>query len=353
MNRLTESDLISAINELLPSFNPTGNIERLSGGNINHVWRVHSKKRSLIAKYAPPYIASNPDIPLGSKRIEFEAKAMKLLALDGTLSDMATGDCRPPIILAFDPDRSLLLMEDIGDYTELNKLDFSETSPKTIGERLGTFIGLLHKMTKGNRDLKKNFHNSEIQTVRYHVQYESAHEYASVDNDELRNQIKERSRSLGKSLQEADTGKCLLMGDLWPSSVFVDENNSIRLIDWEFAHYGRPLQDVGHFAAHCWMQGQIQSNRTGKNQWKDIWSAFLSEYKTSTGSEYQELIDPGELNDLGVHLGTEILIRTFGPFREGYVYDSFDGNHPLLMEAKETAIEFILDKNKSEEIFRF
>ena len=324
----------------------------MSGGNINHVWRVYGESGTLIAKHAPPHIASNPDVPLSSQRITFEANALRLFDADGKLSSIAKGECRPPKLLAFDPDQSLLLMEDVGDFSELGDLAF-DYSPKRIGERLGSFIGSLHKMTIEDSNLKKSFHNAEIQRVRYQLQYESAHEYASVDDPATTDMIKKRSQSLGQHLQKPHTGKCLLMGDLWPPSVLVNESCDIRLIDWEFVHFGRPLQDVGHFAAHCWMQGQMQSENHGKYLWKDIWSTFLSGYKSTLGSEYQKLIDPEELNDLGVHIGTEILVRAAGPFKEGSIYDPFKETDPIVIGAMQAAIEFIINPLAVTNYFEF
>ena len=109
------------------------------------------------------------------------------------------------------------------------------------------------------------------------------------------------------------------MGDLWPPSVFVNEASDIRLIDWEFVHFGRPLQDIGHFAAHCWMQRQTAQNKTAAAWWDDLWASFITAYKDAAGKSYEQLFNSDEKSNIGIHIGTEILIRSFGPFKDGYV----------------------------------
>jgi hypothetical protein len=64
-------------------------------------------------------------------------------------------------------------------------------------------------------------------------------------------------------------------------------------------------------------------------------------------------MDLKEKSDIGVHIGTEILVRTSGPFKEGYIYGSIDKEHPLLIEANEEAIKLIINKKRAREIFNF
>jgi len=349
MSDMTSDELHSAIQQLLPDFKAAGTAERLSGGNINKVWRVDGDPYRVIAKHAPPHIATNPDVPLSSERISFEAKALSLFSANGQFHQIADQKVRPPKLYAFAPDRSLLLMEDVGDFKELNMIEAESISSIKTGERLGRFIGNLHRFSFGDDDLRSSFNNFDIQKVRHQLQYEPAYEYGEWKNSSTKTKIKNRSRHLGERLQ--GTGTCLIMGDLWPPSVLINETSDIRLIDWEFMHFGRPLQDVGHFAAHCWMQGHVAQRNNSSNWWDELWSSFIDGYKHATGDCYSKLFNYEEKNDIGIHIGTEILIRAFGPFREGYVYESFNEGHQVLNEAKEAAVDFVCNPNASAENF--
>ena len=106
MSEMTTGELLSAIKEILPDFKTKGmTAKKLSGGNINNVWRVDGDPDSLIAKHAPPHIATNPDIPLSKERLSFEAKALSLFSSGSQLESIARRVVRPPKLLAFDPDR--------------------------------------------------------------------------------------------------------------------------------------------------------------------------------------------------------------------------------------------------------
>ena len=348
---MTTDELLTAIGELLPEFKTTGAVMQLSGGNINNVWRVDGDPDSLIAKHAPPHIATNPDVPLSIERLSFEAKALSLFSSGGQLASLARQQIRPPELIAFDPDRSLLLMEDVEAFAELNWVPTESISPKKTGQRLGQFIGNLHRKTFMDHELRNTFANFEIQQVRHQLQYEPAHEYGNWNDASTKTKIKKRSRDLGERLQ--GTGTCLVMGDLWPPSILVNKESDIRLIDWEFVHFGRPLQDIGHFAAHCRMQGQIAETSTADNWWNELWRSFIGAYKVTTGDLYSELMNSEEKEDIGIHIGTEILVRAFGPFKKGYVYEPFEKGHIVLENAQKGAEDFICNPISAVESFGF
>ncbi|MDR9417150.1 MAG: phosphotransferase, partial [Gracilimonas sp.] len=339
MSELSKQKLLSLIGELLPQVELTGEIERLSGGNINFVWRAEGKEKNLILKYAPPHIATDPNVPLSEKRIDFEARVLRNLGKGGSLHSITKARIRPPEWYGFDPEHSLLIMEDVGHFKELQK---ATGSPQKIGMRLGRFIGKLHRSTYQDQGLKENFHNIEIQKVRNQLQYQPAHNYLGSADSEVIEAVKEKCQDLGKRLFKP--GKCLVMGDLWPPSVFVRNEDELRLIDWEFVHYGRPIQDVAHFAAHCWMWSQTNFEENNRKFWMTLWESFWRIYQNTLGTDFEKLCNKGELRDFNIHAGAEILIRANGAFRSGYVYDRSANQKKLRTEAIETAIALILGK---------
>lgn len=350
MSNFTNGELLKILHEHIPYIRFNGEINRLSGGNINVVWRAKGEK-NVIIKYAPPHIATNPDVALSDSRIDFEARVLKEFSKEGRLFDISSDETRPPKLLAYVEEHSLIIMEDVGDFRELDKVNLCNHNSEKIGERLGRFIGNFHRSTLHNEAFGSEFHNFEIQNVRNLLQYQPAHNYVNVQDSALVDKLKNKCTDLGNRL--TSPGKCLIMGDLWPASVLVNQAWEIRIIDWEFVHFGRPLQDVGHCAAHCRMQQHIAQYRNGAEQWNNFWQTFWEGYKAGTGTAFEQLIDNNELTDIGVHIGSEILMRTFGPFKDGYVYESFDDTHKVMNEAREMAIEYILYPKKSAEDFGF
>ena len=78
---MTESE-IACISKFaqtqIPGFQFDGSIISIEGGLLNHVFRLSGEPNSIIAKYAPPYAASNHEIPLDPARQNFEARALDL-----------------------------------------------------------------------------------------------------------------------------------------------------------------------------------------------------------------------------------------------------------------------------------
>lgn len=331
-----ETQILSLVNRVLPDFSPTNDLQPLPGGNLNYVWRLQGKSGSLIIKQAPPFIASSPDVPLNPKRIHFEARALRLFKRDGALGTISSEQIRPPRMLHFDDELQLLIMEDIGAQSFITEWLVNNKNPE-IGIKLGQFIGRLHKRTFQRKEFRDRFDNSDVQQTRLEVQYKPTADYAiraGLTNTEV---IRSKTEALGKKL--LSPGCCLVMGDLWPPSVLVKEGN-VRLIDWEFAHYGRPLQDVAHFAAHCWMQAHTSPKN--KKQFFKLWNHFWKSYQRALRRSFPQLFTAEEFADAATHIGAEILIRAAGPFKEGYVYQEFSPDEAMIKKAATKAGELIL-----------
>lgn len=331
-------------------------IRELSGGNLNRVWRVRAEdldlhsdiesRTSIIVKHAPPYVARRPEIALDPGRLRFEARALALLD-SGESINRGDAAASPPIVrtpklLAFDEQRSVILMEDLGDVGDLGfaiaarDTSRSNSDFQMIGEALGEFIGRLHCLDSG---VAEKFQNRAVQETRNLIQYQEAGQYLKqcgvVDADLLG----VRAAALGRRFLEP--GVCLLMGDLWPASVLLPPGE-IGLIDWEFAHCGRPAQDVAHLAAHLWMRS-LQPEPAGMRA-RIAGRAFLEAYiKYSDTEDTQSIAALDE--DAGVHFGCEILMRTAGPFQAGYLFEGMSGEEPEFRMAIETAAAAIRDSD--------
>lgn len=315
-------------------------LEKLSGGNLNHVWRAKWHDQTVIAKQAPPHIASQPEVSLSSTRITFEARALELFMPGNELHHLASDPIRPPRVLDFDEEDSLLLMEDLGDLPGLALWMHQLEDPESLGTTLGQFIGNLHRSTFGNNTLAGDFNNRDIQQVRNEIQYRAAAAYATLpDVNTNRSDINRQTRALGEYLLKP--GRCLIMGDLWPPSILITEKGKLRLIDWEFAHFGHPLQDTGHFAAHCWMQAHTAPDEELARMWEHTWATFWESYQSIMPTHDSELWKQEQREDMAVHMGAEILVRANGPFKSGYLYEEYPADHPIILEAVDHACHLI------------
>jgi 5-methylthioribose kinase len=317
-----------------PESRITGPVQPLSGGNLNCVWRIPADPKSFILKYAPPFVAAQPDIPLSDTRIDFEAAALILFRPGGRLETAAGELIRPPECYHYDAGRKLLLMEDFGPVPGLFE---NGRIPEAVADSLGRFIAALHRQTMDDTDLASRFNNAEVQRSRQAVQYEAAGDFLEQADIPADPQAVANARALGRFL--LGPGRCLVMGDLWPPSVLISHEGKTGIIDWEFVHFGQPLQDVAHFVAHYELQAAAvpeshQAILAFKNR-------FIHAYRQSLGSAFDVLYDDPQLRHFNVHVAMELLMRTFGPFKAGYVFADHPPDHPTLHQLARRAHELL------------
>ena len=338
---------IQSITEALSDFIPQGDPIPLSGGLLNFVWRVNgrsgSSPESLIAKWAPPVIASSPGVQLDPHRILIEAKVLEAFSQDGIFAELATNKVRPPHFIKLDSSRHVLLMEDVCQCPALGQWIQSphdKEDAKMIGTSLGEFVGQLHRFTSWHLEFRSAFNNQTIQQTRLDVQFSKISDYAKKAGLTDADQIGCTTLAFGELLQKP--GKVLIMGDLWLPSIFV-MGDELRIIDWELAHYGRPSQDIGHLAAHLWMYHHRHPGSHAAKNARIILEAFLLAYRVALGECFVPVFGEEGIRQSAIHFGSEVLTRTVGRFQSEYLYDGMNWDHPLVQEGAAIAANHILE----------
>ena len=348
---MTDDEVLPYLRDRLPAFSPTGTPERLPEGNLNRVWRVAGEGRSVVVKHAPPHIAVNPEVPLDPLRLHVEAECLRALGPEGDLSGIVDPRIRPPRLLSMDAQRDVLVMEDLGERPTLGRWLRTHDSEAVrerapaLGTALGGFIGRLHAATHNTPAYADRFSNRPMQETRHAVQYQGVADMLRRGGIEGADALGDRAERLGETLLEP--GRCLTMGDLWPPSVLVGDQ-TLFLIDWELAHYGRPLQDVAHFLAHLWMQAHRAPSAAVAAAVRSCRTAFVEGYTEALETVRDDLWTPQEERDAALHVGAEILVRAIGPFQDGYLYDGLSPEHSAVQEAVETAAQHLRRPNEQE-----
>jgi 5-methylthioribose kinase len=329
------TDAARHVEAALPDRRVTGRPQRLPEGNLNVVWRVPTDRGPVVVKHAPPYIAADPTVPLDPSRLVIEARALEALAPGGRLQAGASEAVRPPCPIDADLENYVLIMEDAGAVPTLGRwlreapAGAVQARAPAVGRRLGRFVGTLHRRSRGDEALTRRFDNRAMQETRLQVQYRAVGEMLARGGVDDAAALGRRAEALGERLLK--TGRCLTMGDLWPPSVLVREGD-LRVIDWELAHYGRPLQDVAHFRAHCWMQAHRAPSPARAEAVEALEDAFLSAYRDALSPAADDLL-PGIERAGPIHAGAEILVRAVGRFQPGFLYDGLAPDHPAVQEA--------------------
>ena len=133
--------------------------------------------------------------------------------------------------------------------------------------------------------------------MRETIQYKDIGRIAKEINMEDAETIGEIAANLGGYLK-SNPGICFTMGDLWPASIVMlplheskesdkphkmtEIDWTFRVIDWEFSHYGSPIQDIAHLGAHIWMLEQ-----TAKDSLEASCKLLLYTLKNHSLSKYR------------------------------------------------------------------
>ncbi|RYG52735.1 hypothetical protein EON67_00505 [archaeon] len=158
-------------------------VQRLRGGLMNHVWRVQcggsaagsiddsvrsrdapcgampASVRHAIIKYAPPYIASAPRVPLSPARLAFEVRALMLVpdlvrAVRAAAPDTLTPCATTPRVWAASCDpgvaHAVAVLEDVAPCVTSDEWLASERgagsarAARSAGAAVGHFLAALH-----------------------------------------------------------------------------------------------------------------------------------------------------------------------------------------------------------------
>ena len=335
---LSNSEVLRHLEKHLPDFRASGAPSLLEGGLVNYIWRVNGDPKPVVVKSAPPFVATSPGIQLDPRRIIIEARMMTAFTAGGLLEDLVQENIRPPRLLNLDEEAHILVMEDLGDNPDFGAWLYREQNqaPSTseIGRDIGTFIGALHTRSCGDQAMANAFDNSSIQHVRLENQYRRVREYCIRGGLPDAGALGQAAIAFGRLT--LGPGLCAIMGDLWPRSILI-VRKGIRVIDWEFAHYGRPAQDIGHLAAHLWMHMHRAYREYAISHTQAALNSFLESYRIALGSKIGALYGPSGERECSIHFGSEVLARTVGQFQKGYLYDGLAPEDKMVREAVEMA----------------
>lgn len=274
-------------------------LEPLTGGLINELWRASSSQGSVIIKHTTPTMRDSPQIALDQHRGQLEREAMR------AAQAWTTPQVRVPRVLGASSEASIFAMEDAGQLLDLSQWLLTSAdleAARAHGARLGEFLARLH--AKSARDVASaaSFRNDQIQRSRAQVQYRAVGGWCERAQLKISAAAAARAAALGEEFMQP--GRCLIMGDLWPRSILVDQAHArLWIIDWEFAHWGQPEQDLAHLFAHLFM---LKPSDKALSCWRELWLAWRAQAAA---------LHSAALERRGVaHAAAEVLIRTIGAF---------------------------------------
>ncbi len=245
-NLLQEIGFITDTNEEIIEVSKPGE------GNMNVVLRIKTNIRSFIVKQSRPFVQKYQDIDAPIERIDVEYQFYSAIKNNDILNRHL------PEVLYYNEDNHLLILQDLGNCTDMTSLYNAEEIKGQNLELLVNIVANIHRS-----ESPKNYpHNKSLRLLNHQHIFElpfMENNGFSLDDvqhglqalslrykkDEL---LKKKIKEIGvKYLSEGTT---LLHGDFYPGS-WMSKNDHIYIIDPEFSFLGFPEFDLGVLAAHA------------------------------------------------------------------------------------------------------
>lgn len=208
-----------------------------------------------------------------------------------------------PDVLLIDPSTYTLVMPRAPeDWLPWKSALLAGDVDREVARWLGSFIGTMHRATAGDPAVRQRFDTLEhLVALRVDAFYgEVARHHPDVAAP-----IEALARQL-----TADR-RCFVHGDFSPKNVLVGRGGT-WVVDYEVAHYGCPLFDLGYMLHHLAMKSlHVRGQRA---HLLDAARSFLSAYHEAGG-----IASPSELPTLAAHIGCLLLARVDGKSPSGYL----------------------------------
>lgn len=202
-------------------------IRKVSGGLVHHVYKVTREDNSYYLKVRGSTFAALPSIVSNPKEIIYEKLALEIFS--NAIPDVF------PHVIAFNGAKSALLMTDVNpsECTLAKSFDNGLVNSGTL-KSIGNTLGRVH------RELQKV--PAEIRATGEQEQYElNLNRRLLGSNNPVLDNVAQKLRKLPRQL---------ILGEISPKNVGVNNNDQITFFDLETAHMGNTIFDVGYLLGH-------------------------------------------------------------------------------------------------------
>ncbi|KAF9162237.1 hypothetical protein DFQ26_003740 [Actinomortierella ambigua] len=301
-------------------------VEKLSGGTANFVWRatvgtpsadIFDGAKTVIVKHAEGYFADCKVI-VDKIRMEYENRVLSIVHQAANDDEkIATDRVHVPRVFYFDTLNCVTVQEDGGSAPHLKDYisSLEQAPPKelstAIGSSLGEFVARLHLYGHRHREQLNRpdqMHSQVALDLSRSVWFDDIsnalprHDFI-LDEDKA---ILSAAAAWGcqRLMTEPET---LAHGDLWPGNILIKTNVNLQhqhqleqlcVIDWEWSRYAPAAMDLGQLMAES-----ITLDRY-RHPCVEIQTSFLDSYCET----YKDKLNVVDLKTAAIHTGCHLVV---------------------------------------------
>lgn len=241
-------------------------VEVLTGGVSNVVLAVSGDGKDLVLKQALPELKVASKWIVDQRRALVEAHAIKIF-------HKLTPE-NVPKLYDVDPDQFILIIERAPRTMAIWKEDLlSGSIQPEIAAHLGQILGLWHRNTAGDPTILQEFQEDSLfEQLRISPFYRAI---ATIHES-----ISKRITTLITELVEDKS--CLVHGDYSPKNILVEGQSKVVVLDFEVAHTGNPVFDLGFLLAHLLCKYEFSQDKEGQTALGQAADAFVQAYEQSS-----------------------------------------------------------------------
>jgi len=273
-------------------------VEVLTGGVSCVVLAVASDAREIVVKQALPELKTKAKWVADQRRAIVEAEAMRVY-------QSITPDSVPELLDCDAANFTLTMSRLPNTCTNWKQNMLEGRIHPEMGEKLGKILATWHNATAVDEAIKAKFMEGELfEQLRVSPFYRAV----AAKNPNLQAVI--------KSLIEEITAEkiALVHGDFSPKNILATSDHSPIVLDFEVAHTGNPVFDLGFICAHLLCK-TIRTNNSGEKE------ALISTANRFLDS-YRQNCDLTITESLPLHVALIALARVEGVSPVNYLDES-------------------------------
>jgi 5-methylthioribose kinase len=294
---LDESSVIPYLTERgLISGNAT--VEVLTGGVSCVVLAVASDEREIVVKQALPELKTKAKWVADQRRAIVEAEAMRIY-------QSITPDSVPELIDCDEANFTLTMSRLPNTCTNWKQDMLEGRIHPEMGEKLGKILAKWHNTTAVDEAIKAKFMEGELfEQLRVSPFYRAV----AAKNSNL-------DVVINSLIDEITTEKIALVhGDFSPKNILATSDHSPIVLDFEVAHTGNPVFDLGFICAHLLCKTIRTNNSSEKEALISTANRFLDSYRQNCDLTITE--------SLPLHVALIALARVEGVSPVNYLDES-------------------------------